>query len=255
MTPLTPEPEGPIFQTDLTQTPLPDLLVKLHRYKVPGRLECRRGEMVKRIYFDDGNIIFAATNQIAESLGDRLLAAGRISRDEYKESLRRVRELGKRHGVMLVEMNLLTADELLATVREQIQEIVWSVFDWDDANLVFIPGREKHLEFVKVNISVPQVVLRGVRRLPDARILLARMGTRTTLLDRSKEPIEGLTLEADEETLLNAADGRTPLSDLVNVPPNNAADNARLLYGLFVLGLVAPKEHVKVQLKTRSVSE
>lgn len=250
MSPSSSEPEAPLYQTDLAQTPLPDILVKIYRYKAPGRIECRHGDILKRIYLDHGSIIFATTNQISESLGDRLLNAGTITREQYDESLRRVRETGKRHGVTLVEMNALTPDALFAAVRGQIEEIVWSIFAWDAATVAFTPGRDKHLEFVKVDVAVPQAVMRGVRRLPDARALLARMGTRTTLLESTKETIEGLTLAPDEEVLLAAANGKTPLPDLVALPPNAPADNVRALYGLFALGLVAPKERLKVQVRT-----
>lgn len=255
MTPLSPEPEVPLYQTDLAQTPLPDILVKIYRYKAPGRIECRRADMLKRIYLDDGNIIFASTNLIAESLGDRLLRAGQITQDDYDESLRRVRESGKRHGVALVEMNLLTAAELFDAVRDQIEEILWSIFAWDSASVTFTPGREKHLEFVKVEIPVPEAIMRGVRKMPDARALLARMGTRTTLLEHTKERNVDVRLSADEEAMLSAATGKVPLSDLVNVPPNTPADNARILYGLYALGLVVPKERVKVQLKTSRAAD
>ncbi len=255
MTPFGSEQEAPLYQTDLGQTPLPDILVKIHRYKAPGRIECRRGEMIKRIYLDDGHIIFASTNQIVESLGDRLLHQDRITRDQYNESLRVVRDTNKRHGVTLVEMNLLTAEELFAAVRDQIEDILWSIFAWDFAHVTFTPGRERHLEFVKVQIPVPQAVMCGVRRMPDPRALLARMGTRTTLLERSKEKND-VPLTAEEEGVLNAATGRVPLSELVNVRPNTPADNARILYGLFALGLVVPKERVKVQVKSsRSAQE
>lgn len=251
--PLSPEP---VFQTDLSQTPLPDIFVKIYRYKVPGRIECRRGEMLKRVYFDGGTIIFATTNQIAESLGDRLVAQERITRDQYNDSLRLVRESGKRHGAILVEMGLLTPDELFAAVRDQIEDILWSVFAWDFAHVTFIPGREKHLEFVKVEIPVPQAVMRGVRGMPDPRALLARMGTRTTLLERARDRGGEIALSAEEEALLTAANGRVPLSDLVNTRPNTPADNARILYGLFALGLIVQKERVKVQVKSgRSTEE
>ena len=60
--------------------PLAEVLVKIHRYRAPGRVDCRRGDEVKRIYLDHGQIIFATTNQLAESLGDKLLREGRITR-------------------------------------------------------------------------------------------------------------------------------------------------------------------------------
>lgn len=252
MSPFVSDTEEPLYQTDLTQTPFPDILVKIFRYKAPGQIECRRAEMVKRVYLERGHIIFATTNQIVESLGDRLVSSNRISVEQYNASLRNVRETGKRHGAVLVEMALLTPEELFVAVREQIEDILWSIFAWDFAHITFTPGRDKHLELVRIEIPVPYAVLGGVRHMPDPRALLARMGTRTTLLERSKEPLEDLkdvTLAPDEEELLAAATGKVPLSDLVNTGVNSASDNARILYGLYALGLVAPKEHVKVQVK------
>src|SRR5437870_1788111 len=105
-------------------------------------IDCRRDELDKRSLLDRVNIIFATTNQISESLGDRLLNAGWISHEEYAESLRRVKETHKRHGAALVEMNLLSAEELFAAVRDQIEEIIWSIFAWETASVTFTPGRD-----------------------------------------------------------------------------------------------------------------
>jgi hypothetical protein len=247
-----PEPEQQQYQTDLAQTPFPEILVKVHHYKVPGRLDCRGGEQAKSIYLEDGEIVFASTNQTDESLGDRLLAAGRITRQQYDDSLRQSRTSGHRHGLTLVEMNILTGDELFVAVREQIEEIVWSIFSWDRGTVAFTPGRDKHQEFVKVRVSIPHAVLRGVRRMPDARALLARIGTKATILEPSELRPE-FALSAEEQAMFDAVDGRRTLIDLVNLSPGNPSDNARLLYGLFVLGLIQPKERrrIKVQIKSK----
>src|SRR5436305_14836812 len=99
MTPqVGPSTATPLYQSDLAQTPLPEILVTIHRYKAPGVVECRRGDVVKRIFLDRGQIIFAATNQLSESLGDKLLNAGRLTLEQYDASLVRARETGKRHG-------------------------------------------------------------------------------------------------------------------------------------------------------------
>lgn len=248
----TPHPSASLFQSDLAQTPLPEILVTVHRYKAPGVIECRRGEASKRIYLDRGQIIFAATNQTSESLGDRLLAAGRITRRQYDESLKLARQSGKRHGLTLVDMNILTADELFVAVRDQIEAILWSIFGWDSGAVTFVPGRDKHLEFVKVEIPVPRAVMNGVRRMPDARALVARLGTKATLFTQIETPADFLT--ADERVLLDAVDGRRMLYELVNTPPLAAGENARILYGLFALQLIAQKQPrgIKVQLKTRA---
>jgi hypothetical protein len=250
--PFTPEPASPLYQTDIAQTPLPEVLVKIHKYRAPGRLDCRRGDEVKRIYLERGDIIFATTNQISESLGDVLLHNGHITRQQYEESLRRVRETGKRHGTVLVEMRILSSEELFHAVRDHIQGILWSVFRWDFGSVGFTPGRDKRLEFIKVEIPIPQAVMQGVRHLPDAKAIVQRLGSKSTIFGRTHAQISGLTLRAEEQALLDAVDGRKSLYELVNTPPLSAGDNARILYAMTSLGLIEPREprQIKVQLHT-----
>jgi hypothetical protein len=239
-----------LYQTDLAQTPLPELLVKIYRYRAPGVIECRRGDGIKRIYLDRGEIIFATTNQLTESLGDKLMREGRITRQQYDESVQRLRVTGKRHGVTLMEMKILDADQLAVAVREQIQEIVWSVFEWPDGTVSFTPGREKHLEYVKIELAVPTAIMQGVRRMSDAKGLVARLGSRTTVLTKTAEPLAGVSLEPDEQRLFDQVDGKRSLYELVLMSPLSASDNARILYGLYALQMIAIKQPVKVQIKT-----
>ena len=232
--------------------PLAEVLVKIHRYRAPGRVDCKRGDEVKRIYLDHGQIVFATTNQTSESLGDKLLREGLITRTQYEESLARARQNGNRHGATLVEMRILSPEDLFVAVHEQIEEIVWPVFGWDSGTVSFTAGRDKKQEFIKVDVPVPMAILRGVRHIEDARALVARLGTKTTLFARAAGHTEGLVLNDDEQHLLDVVDGRRVLYDLVNTPPLTASDNARVLYAFFALGLIVPREprQIKVQLKT-----
>ncbi len=244
---------APIYQTDLAHTPLPEILVTIHRYKAPGAIDCRRGDESKRIFLDHGRIIFATTNQRTESLGDRLVREGRITQAQYDDSIARMKITGKRHGITLVEMQMLTAEELFIYVRDQIQAIIDSVFGWTTGMISFTPGRDKALEFVKVDISVPDAIVRGVRLIPDAKNLVSRLGTKTTYFDRTHTTIEDQHLGADEQHLLDAVDGRHALGDLVLTPPLPAGENARILYAFSALGMIAPCDPrgVKVQVKQK----
>jgi hypothetical protein len=249
---------SPQYQTDLGQTPLPEILVTIHRYKAPGVLVCRRGDTLKKIYFDQGDVIFASSNDIADSLGDKLLREGRITRQQYDESVQRLKTAGKRQGTILAEMKVLEPKDLFLAVRDQVSEIVWSIFSWDGGTVSFNPGRDKHLEFVKLQIPIPQAVLQGVRRMPDARTLIARLGKKTTLLARGDGAMEGVRLNADEQRLLDAANGKRMLAELVNTPPLTAGENARILYALFALRLLTVRQasgQIKVQLKMGKPTE
>jgi uncharacterized protein DUF4388 len=241
----------PLYQSDLAQTPLPEILVTIHRYRAPGIVECRRGAEVKSIYLEGGEIIYASSNQIRDSLGDLLLRAGRLTQEQYDESVRLLATTGKRQGTILTEMRALEPRELFLALHEHIRGILWSVFAWDFGTVAFRPGREKHLEFVKVQIPVPQALMEGVRRMPDPRSLVARLGTKATLFEKTGTNLHSLALQPEEQRLLDVIDGRHTLFELTQTPPLSAPDNARILYALFTLGLIATKEtKIKVQLKT-----
>lgn len=242
----------PVYQTELTQTPLPEILVTIHRYRAPGVVECRRGNELKEIFLEGGHIVFATSNQVRDSLGDRLLNEGRITREQYDESVRRLLATGKRQGTILTEMNVLAPDLMLEAVREQIQEIVWSIFGWDGGTISFAPGRDRHREFVKLDIPIPKAVMEGVRHMNDPKALIAHLGGKTTVLVRTGTAVPDLVLDEDETNLLQAANGKRALYDLANLPPLAAGVNARLLYAFWTLGLIAHKPDTRVKVQVRS---
>jgi septum formation topological specificity factor MinE len=245
-------PATPAFQGELAQTPLPEILVTIHRYKVPGVIECRRDAEVKRIYLDQGQIVFASSNVLADSLGDKLLREGKITREQYDESARRLTDSKKRQGVILAEMQAIEPRDLFVALREQIQEIVWSLFAWERGSVTFTPGRDKSLEFVKIQIAIPSAILQGVRRMPDPRALVHRLGTRSTTFERVAADVSELALGDDETLVLERVDGRAPLFALITTPPLPAAENARILYALLALQVIAVRNPrgVKVQVRT-----
>lgn len=240
----------PLYQTDLEQTPLPEILFTIYRHLAPGVLECVRGSERKRIYVDAGQIVYASSNQVRDSLGDKLLREGKITRAEYDESVRRLVDSGKRQGVILSEMGVIDPATLFVALREQIDDIVWPVFSWNAGRLTFTPGRDKQLEFVKLDIAIPQAIVFGCRHMPDPRALLTRIGTRTTVLIRNPTAGTGVSLDEDEQRLLEAADGKRSLAELVETGPLPAGVNARLLYAFFVLQWLSVKKPTKVQVKT-----
>lgn len=242
-----------LFRSELKDSPLPEVLITTSKYRVPGAIECRLGEVRKSIFIDGGQIIFATSSDVSESLGDRLLAEGKITRAQYEESAKRLRTGDKRQGAILVEMGAIAPKDLFISVREQVQQIVWSIFDWSAGDVVFTPGREKHHEFIKLNIPIRQAVLQGVRRMSDVRSLIARIGGKTTVVERNPNAdLHDIHLLDEEIRLLGQVDGKKTLLELTNEPPESALQSGRTLYSLFALGIIQVKasQRIKVRVKT-----
>ncbi len=119
----------------------------------------------------------------------------------------------------------------------------------------FKPGRQKQQEFVKVDIPIPQAILQGVRRVPDPRPLVLRLGNKTTILARTDKMVEELTLDENEQRLLESCNGKNALIDLISIGPLSAANNARILYAFVALQLIAQKSPERIKMNVRTAGD
>jgi len=245
-----------IFRGNLAEQSLPAMLATIHRHGVPGVMEVTRGDDARRVYFIDGDVIFATSTAREESLGDHLLREGRISNAQYRVSTdEMLRSPGKRHGTILVQMGFLSADELGAAVREQVQSILWNLFNWEDGQVQFKVGRFRDDEVYKIKIPTPRAILSGCKRIADARRVTAQLGGRTTTFVTVPRPshLAALRLETSEQQLLEMVDGRRPLVELCEQGPLSPGLNARILYAFLELGLVdrerSPSSGIRIQVR------
>jgi hypothetical protein len=245
-----------VYRGSLAETPVPEMLATIHRYGVPGVMEFSREEETKRVCFGDGDVIFATSSNREESLGDYLLQEERITKTQYRVSSDELRRCpGKRHGTILVQMGFLRADELGAAVREQIQMILWSLFNWSDGDVTFSIGRFRDDEVYKIKIPTPRAILSGCRHISDGKLVTSRLGSRQSVFRVLPRPehLDRLRLEANEQQLLDLVDGKRTLVELCEQGPLNPGQNARVLYALSALHLIerdrSKETGIKIQVK------
>jgi len=203
-------------------------------------LEAEVGDFTKRVIIAGGDIIFASSTNRAESLGDMLLTGGRITREQYRQSTFRLFDNPqRRHGQVLVEMNLITEAEMRAAVLEQVQRIVWTLFAVPEGCVTFTLGDFAADEVYKLRIPTPRAVLHGCKTVADAKRLILRLGGKNTVFVRTEnlDHLQGLELEPGEEQLVELVDGRRTLFELCEQGPFSAGLNARVLYAFHCMGL------------------
>src|SRR5262249_585119 len=144
---------------------------------------------------------------------------------------------GLRMGQILLQMGAVTPEKLNAAIAGQIREIVVGALDWDSGETIFEVGARRTADIVRVDIPILAAVLQGIRTPSDARRLVRRLGSAGTILEKTSGPPLSL-FDASERSLYDAVDGKTTLRDLCARPPRTEAENARLLYAFFCLGLL-----------------
>jgi len=242
------------YRGNLADTPLAKMLATIHRYRVPGVLTARRPENVKKVFLDDGKIVFATSSDLGEALGAFLMRRGILTADQVNESGRRLANGKKRQGEVLVEMGVLTAAQMASAVLSQVTEIVWSLFDWEEGEVTFDVGRFRSDETIQMALPISVVIRDGLLKHADPKALVKRIGPSWTVLEPVAGVEPGISLEPAEQKYLAKVDGKTTFVDLCRLGPAEAATNAKMLYLLYCLDLVRrkaePSNAKKIQWRT-----
>ncbi len=235
------------YTGDLAEEPLPEVLRTIHFYRVPGVLTVESGGVTKRVYLLGGNIIFATSTDRSESLGEYLRRSALISSGELKASVGKLdlaAAQGRRHGELLVEMGILSDEQLRQIVTEQVKALLYASFSWEQGSVTFEAGRFKTDELIRLEVPTSQAIVDGIRRMPDPRRCVSRLGPSWTIFERAEAPPETreVAFTSAELTLLSQVDGRRTLRDLITMGPGDLGSNAKLLYAFWVLRLIARRE-------------
>ena len=230
------------YRGDLSQTALPEILNTIDRFQVPGVIEANRDGLVKKVFIKEGNVVHASSSDREDSLGNYLQRAGILTPEVFQETMAEREKTNKRYGHLLIEKGVLSPGEIYRAIRQQIEAIVWSLFYWQEGGVVFSIGEYREPDAIKIQLPMRQVILQGIKRAPNAKALVARLGRKETVFEpcyRVEDLIE-LALDADEYRLLHLVDGRRTLFEVCTQGPHGAAENGKALYAFQVLQLVRP---------------
>lgn len=232
--------EGAAQRGSLEQTSVPEVLRALVRARRTGVLRFARRQIAKTVYLSDGRLIFATSTDPDDRLGEMLLRKGRISFRALEESVRAM-QAGKRQGTLLVENGSIRSRDLVEGVIEQVQEISYGLFGWDEGEWEFVPGDLPSREVIVLRMSTPDLLMEGIRRIDKwSRI---RAGVRGLdqcygLAPDSATTLASLTLHKDELGLLAALDGVMTLEDICGAARLSDFVVCRTLFGLWAAGVL-----------------
>ena len=235
------------YRGDLAVTPLPEILATIGRYRVRGALSVSRGNAHRRIYLDNGLVIFATSDESEVRLGNYLIRQGTLPEDAVHSAEATLAGDGIRLGQILVRLELLDQATLEAAVADQVREILWGAFDWEEGEVVFEVGAGRAEETVRIDLPIDEVIVEGIRRAASVRRFVERLGSGQAVLEQSEGLLARGVFTPDEIGLRGLVDGRTPVQILCQKGPGSVAENARLLYAFFTLDLVRVKESASVR--------
>lgn len=233
---------------------LPDVFQLVTFSKKTGVLRIKRADGTDgSVWFRDGDVFFAQSNWHGEPLGERLVAASRITPSALAKALTIKQgegDGGRRLGEILIEEGYITDKVLEAFVQEQIQDTIFDLMRWDEGEFDFELLPDVVDEDIGLAVSIENVIMEGSRRLEEWTRIKKKIPSMDIVFKMATAPGEGtfeISLKPIEWNLLLLVDGTRSVSQLASDTNRTDFEVARIMYGLFSAGLleVATDEEVE----------
>ena len=237
-------PESPLdddltIRGEIETSSVPELIRSLVGSGETGILTFRNGDVAKSIYMQDGRILFAASTDPDERLGENLLLRGRITARQYREASKLIRP-GRRLGAILVELEAIDPDELIPAVEQQVKDVLLDLLTWTHGDYELVIKEMDPSSIVVVNISTENVVLEGIRRTRSWSRVLHGIGDIDSIPvpTGNTEALYKLELTHEEQEILSHVNGRATVEQICQVSYLSNFETCRILWGFHVLGLI-----------------
>ena len=231
--------KGGTLRGRLADVSLPEVLVFLKVSEKTGVLSVVQTGVRKALYFLDGNVVFAASSLSQDRLGEVLLRGGRISADEYLQLSQRIRG-GQRLGKALIESGVLAPRDLWWGIEQQVREIVWNLFTWEEGSFQFEESDRPRGEKITINLEVESLIVEGIRRISGAGAISSHFVPVDTILERT-EKLSPLPLEPYEEHVVRHVDGLRTVAEICKESEIGEAETRKVLYAFMSVGVVEVK--------------
>ena len=225
----------------------PEVLMAISNFGKTGTVYLKNWPAEKRIYIKDGKIIFATSNREDECLGVHLLKKGKLKVIQYYESIRLLEKTGKRHGSILVELGYLTQKEIESAVKSQIEDIVLSIFKWEDGHFFFEEAPFRIDEPVKLDSDTVTLIYKGIKKMdsfPQIRNALP-LTTVLTLSPDSGKLLKKFRFDETEGKVIGLIDGKNRVLDILTRLQGDELETLKVLYALNSVESVLPVDYSK----------
>jgi hypothetical protein len=221
---------------DVRSFSLADILNLLHSSSKSGFLIFEDGDHEKSVYLHRGEVVFAASNQTFDRLGNCLLRSGQITAEQFEEARSAYSPPGH-FGKILVERAFLSPRELWNGVKVQIEEIVRSLFSYDSGNVLFWEGEVRPDNVVRLSLPTRRLIAEGLRRRDELIKFLAVLEDPQVRLEQSS----GInpSLSGSERTLYDLLGEPSSFAEICRRAGVEPLAGARTIRHLRLLGAVS----------------
>ena len=244
---LEPEPPPPEYTSlvgvgkfgPISPGTVPHLLNTCYQGRHTGKLQLRLGQVNKVVRFEDGQLSYAASNLSQERFGPFCARRNLIPASDAAALTALISEQNLGTGEAMVRLGLITPLQRQRLLVEQINEILWSTFEWNGGEFSFARRSAPRTDRVKLSVFPGNLIVGGARQLPLVA-LRRKMSADRHLFPNAHPPyaLHDITLSGAHARLLAWADGTKSVEDLLALSDLPEREVLGTLYGFELCRLV-----------------
>lgn len=220
----------------------PLLLMGIFRGRETGVLSMERELSTRTLYFLRGVPVYVASRNRQENLGRLLVEKGRITEEQYQQATQLMQVKAIRQGEALIELGLLTFQELYSVLQDQAREKLVQGFSWDSGSYSFSRTEAFLDKLTLLELDSHTAVAEGVGRFYGVPKLGPLFESAQASYPQFNENFvrysDRLGLSEEDRHLAGSLRGVEPLHDFVAQPGVEIKKFLRILTTLLICDMV-----------------
>lgn len=184
----------------------------VHSTQLSGNLVFVSGDVRKCLYFKNGEVRGASSNQVEDRLGEIMYRFGALSRDQLDNALAEARKLRRPLGNFLLDRGIINQADLYVHVRRQVEEIFYSILMITEGDF-FLTRFDVDSLPSPLSINAQSMLMEGLRRMDELSYFRQKIPDRRTRIAARGGADPG-TLEPRERVVLEMLDEPYSVEDI-----------------------------------------
>jgi hypothetical protein len=155
----------PSLTNEIKSLTIPWLLQDIWKNRKTGTVVLEQKGNTAKVFFRQGEIIFASSNSDDRTLGEVLVRNGKITQPQLDKCAKVMSKTNKKIGTVLFEMGIITPQDLVSQATLLAKQNILALFGWRTGAYRFEENQLPAAEIVPLPLNTRELILEGVRSL------------------------------------------------------------------------------------------
>jgi len=210
--------------------------------KKTGTLQVHGLDKDALISFDEGKLSYAQNSRHDNALAAILLRKDKLTDKQYQVIKDRAENIGdKELGLMLINSNYVTQDEILASLKQEFVSTANDLFTWAEGIFQFENNVKPSPDKISLLISLENIIIEGSRQLQEMERLEDEIPSLDMALKFTENPgtnIRNVNLSVKEWRVVSFINPKNSMHQIARTTKLNEFEFRRIVYSLIQAGLV-----------------